>query len=80
MVEAYVTEIKPKVPLSPDDQPEDIILKEEYADFLVETQMDRILPDANLQLTFPGLYDTLLEHIEFTGITWALNNPGDSLG
>ena len=39
MVEAYVTEIKPKVPLSPDDQPEDIILKEEYADFLVETQM-----------------------------------------
>ncbi|QRN83588.1 universal stress protein [Chloroflexota bacterium] len=63
MVEAYVTEIKPKVPLSPDDTPEDIILKEEYADFLVETQMDRILSDANLQLTFPGLYETLLEHI-----------------
>jgi nucleotide-binding universal stress UspA family protein len=64
MVEAYVTEIRPKVDLSPDDSPEDIILKEEYADFLVETQADRILPDANLQLTFPGFYDTLLEHIK----------------
>ena len=62
-VEAYVTEIKPKVPLSPDDSPEDIILKEEYADFLVESQADRILPNVNLQLTFPGLYATLLEHI-----------------
>ena len=62
-VEAYVTEIRPKVPLSPEDSPEDIILKEEYADFLVETHIDKILPDANLQLTFPGLYETLLEHI-----------------
>ena len=64
MVEAYVTEIRPKVDLSPDDSPEDIILKEEYADFLVETLADRILRDANLQLTFPGFYDTLLEHIK----------------
>ena len=55
MVEAYVTEIRPKVPLSPEDKPEDIILKEEYADFLVETQTDRILPDVNLQLTFPEI-------------------------
>ena len=81
MVEAYVTEIKPKVPLSPDDQPEDIILKEEYADFLVETQMDRILPDANLQLTFPGLYDTLLEHIRvhryYMGIEQSREIPWD---
>jgi nucleotide-binding universal stress UspA family protein len=62
-VEAYVTEIRSKVPLSPDDSPADIILKEEYADFLDETKIDKILPDANLQLTFPGLYNTLLEHI-----------------
>jgi nucleotide-binding universal stress UspA family protein len=62
-VEAYVTEIRSKVSLSPDDSPEDIILKEEYADFLEETEADRILPDADLQLTFPGLYNTLIEHI-----------------
>ncbi len=62
-LEAYVTEIRSKVPLSPDDSPADIILKEEYVDFLEETQIDKILPGANLQLTFPGLYKTLLEHI-----------------
>jgi nucleotide-binding universal stress UspA family protein len=63
MVEAYVTEIKSKVPLSPEDSPADIILKEEYANFLEEARIDKILPDANLQLTFPGLYNTLIEHI-----------------
>ncbi|MCB2202783.1 universal stress protein [bacterium] len=62
-VEAYVTEIRSKVGLSPDDSPEDIILKEEFADFLEESEIDRILPEADFQLTFPGLYDTLLEHI-----------------
>lgn len=62
-VEAYVTEIRSKVGLSPDDSPEDIILKEEFADFLEESEVDRILPEADFQLTFPGLYDTLLEHI-----------------
>lgn len=81
MVEAYVTEIRPKVALSPDDSPEDIILKEEYADFLVETQADRILPEANLQLTFPGFYDTLLEHIKvhryYMGIEQSREIPWD---
>ncbi len=62
-VEAYVTEIKSKVVLSPEDSPEDIILKEEFADFLDETKIDKILPEADLQLTFPGLYNTLIEHI-----------------
>lgn len=81
MVEAYVTEIRPKVPLSPEDKPEDIILKEEYADFLVETQTDRILPDVNLQLTFPGLYSTLVEHIKvhryYMGIEQSREIPWD---
>jgi nucleotide-binding universal stress UspA family protein len=80
-VEAYVTEIRPKVPLSPEDSPEDIILKEEYADFLVETHMDQILPDVNLQLTFPGLYETLLEHIRvhryYMGIEHSREIPWD---
>jgi len=81
MVEAYVTEIRPKVTLSPDDSPEDIILKEEYADFLVETQTDRILSEANLQLTFPGLYEILLEHIKvhryYMGIEQSREIPWD---
>lgn len=62
-VEAYVTEIRAKVNLSPDDTPEEIILKEEYAAFLDETNVDQIIPDVDLRLTFPGLYPILQEHI-----------------
>jgi len=62
-VEAHVTEIKSKVTLSPDDSPEEIILKSEYTDFLESTDFDDILPGVDLNLTFPGQYDTLEEHI-----------------
>jgi nucleotide-binding universal stress UspA family protein len=62
-IQANVTEIRTKIPLSPNESPEDLILKEEYAEFLKETRIDQILPDANLILTFPGMYHTLKEHI-----------------
>jgi nucleotide-binding universal stress UspA family protein len=62
-IEAYVTEIRTKVSLSPDDSPEDIILKEEYTRFLEETRFDEFYPDVDLELTFPGQYATLKEHI-----------------
>ena len=62
-VEAHVTEIKTKVPLSPEDTPEDIILKSEYSDFLEATDIDEIIPDADFDLSFPGQYETLEEHI-----------------
>jgi nucleotide-binding universal stress UspA family protein len=62
-IEAYVTELRSRVPLSPEDSPEDIILKAEYTLFLEETEFDKIVPDAALSLTFPGQYETLKEHI-----------------
>jgi nucleotide-binding universal stress UspA family protein len=63
-VQAYVTEIKSKVPLSPDIKPDDLILKAEYADFLEITQLDQLRPEADLSVTVPGQYQKLLEHIE----------------
>ncbi len=62
-VEAHVTEIKTKIPLSPEDTPEDIILKSEYTDFLDSTKIDEIIPDVEFKLSFPGQYETLEEHI-----------------
>lgn len=62
-IEAYVTEIKTKVPISPDISPEELILKEEYVDFLEQTKIDYILPGVDLTLTFPGQYELLKEHI-----------------
>jgi nucleotide-binding universal stress UspA family protein len=63
-IEAEVTEIETKVPLSPDVQPDDLILKAEYADFLEETALDELRPEADLSVTVPGQYRLLLEHID----------------
>lgn len=63
-IEAYVHEVTTKVPFSPDSDPEDLILKEEYATFLEATQMKKVRPDADLELTVPGLYEDLLDHIQ----------------
>ena len=63
-IEAYVTEVKTRVPLSPLDSPDDLILKAEYAGFLTRTRLDELRPGADLRLTAPGQYPVLLEHIE----------------
>ncbi len=63
-IQAYVTEVHTKVPISPDIQPDDLILKAEYADFLKHTRLDELRPEANLEVTLPGQYRVLEEHIE----------------
>jgi nucleotide-binding universal stress UspA family protein len=52
------------VPLSPEVQPDDLILKAEYADFLERTRLDELRPEADLSVTVPGQYQALEEHIE----------------
>jgi nucleotide-binding universal stress UspA family protein len=63
-IEAYVTEVRTKVPLSPDIQPDDLIVKAEYADFLEHTRLDTLRPEADLSMTVPGQYQVLTEHID----------------
>lgn len=63
-ISAYVTEISTSVPLSSDVTPEELILKEEYASFLAYTKIHEYFPDADLQLSFPGLVAALEEHIK----------------
>ena len=62
-IQAYVTEVRTRVPLTPDIQPDDLIVKAEYAKFLEETQIDKLRPDSDLSLTLPGQYPILEEHI-----------------
>ncbi len=62
-IEAYVTEVEVKIPLSPDTSPEELILKAEYAGFLERTRLDVIRPEADLSLTEAGKYPLLEEHI-----------------
>lgn len=62
-VQAYVIPVHAKVPLDSHDDLEELILKSEYAQFLIDTRLDELRPDADLTLTEPGQYGKLLEHI-----------------
>ncbi len=62
-IQAYVTEVHSRVPLTPDVRPDDLILKAEYTQFLEETHLDELRPQADLSVTIPGQYPALLEHI-----------------
>ena len=64
LIEAHVTEIESLVPLSPQTDVDDLIVKAEYAAFLKETQLDETRPEQRIELTEPGRYRILLEHIE----------------
>jgi len=63
-IQAYVTEVNTKVPLSPDVEPDDLIIKAEYAEFLEHTNLHEVRPEADLRLTVPGRYRILEEHIK----------------
>ncbi len=63
-IEALVTEVRTKVRLSPDTQPDDLILKARYARFLEQTRLDEHQPDIDLTMTAPGNYRVLERQIE----------------
>jgi nucleotide-binding universal stress UspA family protein len=63
-IQAYVTPVHTKVPLSPEDDPDDLIIKAEYTEFLERTELDRTRPQADLIVTAPGQYRVLEKHIE----------------
>lgn len=63
-IEAYVTEVRVRVPLEPDDDPRSVIIKGEYTDFLERTKLDDLRPEADIRVTEPGMYSRLLEHID----------------
>ncbi len=63
-IDAHVIEVRTPVPLTPDVQPDDLIIKAEYAEFLEQTRAADLLPGVDLSLTAPGQYARLKEHID----------------
>ncbi len=63
-IEAHVIEVKSDIPLTPDVQPDDLIIKAEYAEFLEETNIAQLRPGVDLSVTVPGQYEILREHIQ----------------
>jgi nucleotide-binding universal stress UspA family protein len=78
-IEARVIEVKTEIPLTADTQPDDLIIKSEYADFLVQTDFASLRPGVDLSVTVPGQYEKLLEHIKvhcyFMGIDFKRDIP-----
>ena len=62
-IQAYVREVRSRVPLAADIQPDELIIKAEQASFLDATHVDMLRPQANLEVTIPGQYPILEEHI-----------------
>ena len=62
-IEAYVKEFRTKAPLTSDDDLEDVILKEEFAEMMEATMLDQVAPDYDFILTIPGRYTQILEQI-----------------
>ena len=63
-IEAYVTEVRTKVSITPDTRPDELIIKAEQTNFLEQTELDKLRPDTDFTTTNPGQYPILLEHIE----------------
>jgi hypothetical protein len=61
---ARVVDIPVRVPLGPDTSPGDLILKSGYAEFLEKTALDRVYGEQHIEMTRPGAYRSLLQHIE----------------
>lgn len=63
-ITARVTEVKTRLSLSPDDAPDDVICKARYAEFLQQTDLDKLRPEADLYMTFCGHFRVFLAQIK----------------
>jgi len=64
-IEAYVTEYKTNVPVTKDDDLDDILLKMERTKFFTKTNLNKIRPGNNIEFTAPGRYRRVRGHIAF---------------
>lgn len=64
MINAYVTPVYSRVPLSSDFDYEELILAAEYAAFLDATGIDESRPQSDLRVTEAGQYPQLVEHMQ----------------
>lgn len=64
-IEAYVIEFKTPIPITKEDDLDDILLKMERAEFFNRTHLDLLRPEQDIVFTEPGRYRLLEEHIAF---------------
>lgn len=63
-IEAFVTEFRTNVEITPDDDIQDVILKAEHQELMEDTGLDQLCPDLEFRVTMPGRYREILGHIQ----------------
>jgi nucleotide-binding universal stress UspA family protein len=73
-IQAHVIDVDSEVPLSADTQPDELIIKAEYAQLLRETGLSQHRPNVDLSVTIPGQYEKLRQQIHihqyYRGLEW----------
>ncbi len=62
-IEAEVRECSARVNITPDLQPEDLVILGEKVEFLERTRLDQLRPRSRVRLTILGGFDRMAEHI-----------------
>ena len=62
-IPAYVTKIESTVPLTPEDNVDDLIIKNQQVHFRKDTGLEKLRPDLEFATSFPGSYQQLREQI-----------------
>ena len=62
-LDARIINVRTRAPLDPQVDPESLLKAAEYAAFLETTQLHRTRPQARLECSRLGRYDTILDHI-----------------
>jgi hypothetical protein len=63
-IDAHVVEVRVPVPVGSLEDLEDWIRNQDALEFLARTRLLELRPDGCIELTLPGQYEKLLEHIE----------------
>jgi len=63
-IDAYVREVKTKVPLKLDEDFDKLLIKAELTEFLEQTHFNLLYPDESLSVTVPGRYTFIQQQIE----------------
>ena len=62
-MDAYIIEVDIPDALEPNVKIEDMLMVQEYAEFLNTTHLDEYYPEQNFRFTIPGQYEKVLQHI-----------------
>jgi hypothetical protein len=80
-IEAEVRECASKVNITPELQPEDLVILGEKVQFLERTRLDQLRPESRVRLTIPGGFDRMAKHIAvhryFMGLDLKRDVPDD---